>query len=253
MKTLSQCFYAVSLQIALFFPMCLFGSWYEQKLEGWYYFQDSQIEKDEIPPFLTPEAAENSLAIESQKLKQLLSLAILSPTSENVEKYIQSQRRWIEQSGQFAKMWGKVLLEHPELSDLLATPTSSYGVLAKKEIDLEQRKGHLKSLSKDCFLLFFFKGADRYSQKAGEVAKLFATINGWKLKAVSLDNTGYSELSEFELDKGIGKYFNVNISPSFFVVNPTINQFYPVGVGMISVSELEENIIHQTQNNPHEQ
>ncbi len=235
----------ISLLLMLTIPIQSFGSWYDQKLEGWYYFQDQKPTREEKTAPDTLEEADNYLATESRKLKQLLSFAIVSPTHENVEKYIRAQRHWMEQSGKFAHMWGKVILEHPDLSDLLTTPTSSFGVLTKRENDLNKRKELLQALSNDYFLLFFFKGADRYSQKATEVAQLFASTNNWKLKAVSLDNLGTPELHTFEVDKGISEHLNIQVTPSFYIVNPTENQVYPVGVGMISVSEIEENIEKQ--------
>lgn len=235
----------ILLVLLLTAPFPSFGSWYDQKLEGWYYFQGQKHIEDEKTTPGTLEEADNYLATESRKLKQLLSFALVSPTHENVEKYIRAQRRWMEQSGRFAQMWGKVLLEHPDLSDLLTTPTSSFGVLTKRENDLHRRKELLQALSRDYFLLFFFKGADRYSQKATEVAQLFASTNNWKLKAVSLDKLGNSELQNFEIDKGISEHLNVQVTPSFYIVNPTENQVYPVGIGMISVSEIEENIEKQ--------
>ncbi len=235
------------LLLLLIAPIQAFGSWYDQKLEGWYYFQDQKaLQKEQNTP-KSLEEADVYLATESRKLKQLLSMAIVSPTQENVEHYIKAQKQWMNQSSQFAQMWGKVLLEYPELSDLLTTPTSSYGVLAKKAFDLQTRKEFLQKISKNHFLLLFFKGADRYSEKAAEVAQLFASTNNWILKAVSLDKLGTSELKNFVNDQGISKQFNVEATPSFFVVNPDENQVYPVGIGMISVSELEENIEKQVE------
>lgn len=224
-------------------PTLAFGSWYDQKLEGWYYFQDQQKDQKEQTPSL--EEADNYLATESRKIKQLLSLAIVSPTPENVENYIRTQKQWVQQSSLFAQAWGKVLLEHPELSDIINTPTSSYGTLAKRELSLLQRKNLLRNLSKDYFLLFFFKGADPFSKKAAEVAELFASTNQWNLKSVSLDNLGTSELHHFETDKGISRHFDLQVTPCFYIVNPTDNQALPVGAGMISVSEIEENIENQ--------
>lgn len=228
-------------------PTAIFGSWYDQKLEGWYYFQDPKTHQKQVASPTTLEDAEAFVANESRKLKQLLFIAIASPTSENVENYMWAQKQWIQQSGLFAQAWGKVLLEHPELSDLIHTPTSSYGVLAKKEANLKQRKELLQKLSKDYFLLFFFKGADPFSKKAAEVAELFASTNQWKLKSVSLDNLGTSEFHNFETDKGISARFGVLVTPCFYIVNPAENQAYPVGAGMISVSEIEENIEVQLQ------
>ena len=148
-------------------PLIVQASWYDQKLEGWYYFQDQAKDQEKLAsPQQTLEEADHYLFTQSRKLKQLLSLAIVFPTSENVEKYIRAQRQWTEQSSLFAQVWGKALLEHPGLSDLMHTPTSSYGVLAKKELDLKQRKDLLQTLSNEYFLLFFFKGADTFSKKA---------------------------------------------------------------------------------------
>ena len=89
-------------------PTMLFGSWYDQKLEGWYYFENQQTSQANLS--LTPEKADELLVNESLKLKQLLSLAILIPTPENVENYLRNQRRWVLQSSTFAQTWGKTLL-----------------------------------------------------------------------------------------------------------------------------------------------
>jgi conjugal transfer pilus assembly protein TraF len=218
----------------------LHASWYDQKLEGWYYFEDQQSPAEKPP--LSHEEAEEFLDAEKHKLKQLLSLAIVSPTKDNVENYIRHQRRWIQQSNTFAQSWGKILLDHPELGEFLNTPTSSYGILAKKAHDLKRRVELLQTLSKNYFLLLFFKGQDPLAQKVAEVAQLFAATNGWKYRAVSLDGVGLSQLKEFEVDKGLSQTFRVQASPSLFIVNPTENQAYPVGAGLISVSELEANI-----------
>ncbi len=221
-------------------PGIAFSSWYDQKLEGWYYFEDPKSSQEKPP--ITPEDADAYIALESRKLKQLLSLAIVSPTEENVAEYMRAQRKWILQSNAFAQTWGKTLLEHPELGDFLTTPTSSYGILAKKALDTQQRKELLQKLSQDYFLLFFFKGGDPLSQKAAEVLHLFASTNRWKYKAVSLDGIGLPQFETFELDKGISDLFVVRATPSLFVVNPTEMQAYPVGAGLLTVSEIEQNI-----------
>lgn len=257
MKLLTMNIYAQRSKLLLFFlliPRLTFCSWYEQKLEGWYYFQepakeDSSPGKEPLSSTLTPEEAEIYLAKESRSLKQLLSLAIIAPTEDNVENYMRQQRQWIQRASFFAKVWGKVLLQHPQLSDVINTPTSSYGVLAKREAGLNERKALLQKLSHDHFLLFFFKGSDPLSKKAAEVAELFASTNHWKLKAISLDGIGIEGLDPFEggfsVDQGISAHFGVQVTPCFYIVNPKDNQAYPVGAGLIAVSELEENIEHQ--------
>lgn len=229
------------LILAIFFQETLLASWYDQKLEGWYYFEDPKVAVSDTIS-ITPQQAEDLISLESKRLKQLLSLAIISPTDENVKTYIEAQRRWISQSNLFSQTWGRTLLNHPEIGDFLTTPTSSYGILTKKSHDLETRKELLHKLSKDYFLLFFFRSTDPYSEKVAEVVQLFATTNNWKYKAVSLDGDGLRNLPAFEADKGISAYFGPQITPSLFIVNPTENQAYPVGAGLVTVSEIEQNI-----------
>jgi conjugal transfer pilus assembly protein TraF len=216
-------------------------SWYEQKLEGWYYFQDQEA-SEELNAQVTLEDAEEILASEQKNLRQLLSMAILAPTSENVESYVREQKRWIQQSAHFADIWGKILLETPSLGDFLLNPTTNYGLLAKRELDLAQTAKRLQGLAKDHFLLFFFRGRDPLSLKALEVAKLFASLHGWKVKAVSLDGQGVGNNMEFDLDRGLSTTIGVDATPSFFVINPFKNVVFPVGAGLISVSDLEQNI-----------
>ena len=92
----------------LFHSFIAYPSWYDQKLEGWYYFEDPSISRSEEK--LTPEQADEVILVESRKLKQLLSLALVSPTPENVEHYIRAQRGWIQKSALFSQAWGKLLL-----------------------------------------------------------------------------------------------------------------------------------------------
>jgi conjugal transfer pilus assembly protein TraF len=217
------------------------SSWYDKKLEGWYYFEDLP-HKNEEHPSLSPEEADEVLRIEKRQLAQLLSLALLVPSPENVELYMRQQKKWLENSSRFAGEWGKIILNDPMLGEFFKNPTTSYGILAKKEIELKARKRLLQQLSKDHFLLFVFHGNDPFSERAAEVVKLFATVNQWKVKALSLDSQGLKEYPEFEIDKGISKAIGVRAAPSLFVVNPFENKVIPVGAGLVSVTDIEENI-----------
>ena len=214
--------------------------WYDQKLEGWYYFE----EKAEKPP-LNAHEAECILELEKVVLKKMLSLALLDPTTENVESYISAQKQVLDQSSNFAATWGKVLLEKPFLGDFLANPTSNYGILAKREFDLKKKKALMQKLSKEYFLLVFFRGKEYSSEKAAEVASLFGSTNGWKVKAISLDGIGTPGLTDFEVDKGLSVNMGVQVTPSMFIVNPKENKAFPVGAGLISVNEIEQNIENQ--------
>lgn len=218
------------------------ASWYEQKLEGWYYFEEGnqQAEKTKREP--SPEEAAFILEEKKKELQQQLSLAILVPNQNNVEKYIRLQKRFLQQSQLFAENWGKVLLENPALGDFLENPTTSYGILAKRALEQKNTAEFLKDLSNKYFLLFFFKGKDPLAELVYEVAKLFSSLHGWQLKAVSLDGISLKGIPSVELDKGLSERIGVKETPSLFAVDPLKKTVYPVGAGMLSVTDIEKNI-----------
>jgi conjugal transfer pilus assembly protein TraF len=86
--------------------LCLLATvshWYDQKLQGWYYFQDEAEEA-----ISTPEEAGAVIDSEKDRLKELLSLAILDPTKENVSAYAREQKKWSDQSSLFAQTYSEV-------------------------------------------------------------------------------------------------------------------------------------------------
>ena len=235
-------------------------TWYDKKLEGWYYFEkgDAKRQTQEKAPkpdvdfseIDSPEVAEKVLQSEKKKLQQKLALALLSAKPEHVEAYMKAQSLWIKRSELFAVQWGQSLLQRPDLSTSLEVPTTSYGIQAKKAFEEKRRKMLCQKLGKDHFLILFFKGSDPYAYGAYKTARGFASLHGWQLRAVSLDGKGFQHGAEarpnYEVDKGLGRHLSVEASPVFFIVKPgdslESTQAHPVGLGLISVSDLEKNI-----------
>jgi len=235
----------------LFFLLCslpLFPSspsWYGEKLQGWYYFEEalSQEKKDLKPT--TPEEAIHFAKIEKKRLKALLALALMDPTEENIRNYLQRQKKWIDQSVIFSQAWTKSLMAHPLLGDHLENPTSSYGIKIRKAMEKAKKTAFLKKASDNHFLLFFFKGKEVFSQKAGEMLSLFAEEYGWQIKALSLDEEAISSFPQFECDQGMSQLIGVEVTPSFFAIDPQKNKIYPVGAGLLSLSQLEDLLFSQ--------
>lgn len=234
--------------ILLIFPSFLFSSesWYERSLEGWYYFQDSAVqEESKLRKEMDGEEAEQVIEQSKRHLKQSLSLALVNPTKNNVMQYMRLQKQVVEQSSQFSNMWKEALLSDPLLGDFLNNPTSMYGIRARKQLELEEKKALIDGMASNYFLLFFFQGDNLFSAKAGEAVALFSEIHRWNVKAVSMDGLGISSFPIFEADYGISVVAGVKATPSLFIVNPKDNRVIPVGAGLMTVSEIEQNIFDQ--------
>jgi F plasmid transfer operon protein len=181
------------------------ADWYTRKLEGWYYFQEGVAEEEVLP--YCPEDAMAILEEEKTKLQEALSLALLTPSQENIKNYVAESQRHLDRSAQFADAWGKALSDNSP---------HRY------------------------FLLFCFLGQDPLSAKAAETAKIFTKKYGWSLRAVSLDGAGVEGLESFECDQGISKAVDIRSTPSFYAVDPEQNKVIFLGGDSASLSDLEQ-------------
>lgn len=168
-------------------------SWYDQKMEGWYYFEDAEQQQK-----ISPEEAEEAMSAEREYLKELLSLAVLVPTKENVANYVREQRRWSEQSSLFANTWAEVARE-PKVEE-----TS--------------------------FLLLCFNGKDEGAAAAASLAQTEASARQIPLKGVALDGVLLEGL-DCVPDQGISK--RLNLSEGLYLVETDQNRILPLEAGQL--------------------
>ena len=81
-------------------------TWYSGKLEGWYYFQGAEEQEEMV--VTAPEEAYAMLEEEKRKVQEDLSLAILQPTKENVQRYVEGEEKMKQKSAVFADVWGEI-------------------------------------------------------------------------------------------------------------------------------------------------
>ena len=86
--------------------LLLAASWYSGKMEGWYYFQEAEPQEEVL--VTTPEEAYVALEEEKRKVQENLSLAILCPTKENVQSYVEKEGEMRLKGELFADVWGSV-------------------------------------------------------------------------------------------------------------------------------------------------
>lgn len=201
---------------------CCFAepSWYSGKLEGWYYFQEKENQDDAY-------GADEALAIvdeEKTQHQEALSLALISPTKENIENYLSESKRQIDRSAKFAEACDQALSEKNKIQAML------------------------KQLGDTHFLLLCFRGRDPLSSQAAVTARTFSEKNGWIWKALSLDGLGTEGIDTFEIDQGISSTLGLDSTPSFFAIDPEKNQAIPIATRLLSVAELEQNLLESFTN-----
>ena len=147
-------------------------SWQNRHAEGWAWYHDPKKEPEQKKVEEKPQDPIVSLDKAKEELERALAKAILEPTNENVLVYMTLQKKWINQSADFAHIWQRNILGHPELASL--TPTSQYGVQIKKEADAASRKTLIQAIAKQYTLLFFYEGGSPFSQAFAKVVQDFS-------------------------------------------------------------------------------
>jgi conjugal transfer pilus assembly protein TraF len=229
------------------------GAWLDRKAEGWAWYEDKEEKEAKKPPTKPVEtkSAKEQLDTEKKALEEKLAKAMIEPTEDNVRDYMIAQKRWTDQASLLSNIWQTVLLSNPELDPTATIPITQYGIQINKEIQRDERKNFVKSLSKDYGIFFFYEGNSKLSQALSNVVKIFSERYDWKVVAISVDGAIIDGFQSTKLDNGISKTLGVQIFPAIFIVNPKDSSATPVGYGMISVDKLEENI--QKQFRPHYQ
>jgi conjugal transfer pilus assembly protein TraF len=217
-------------------------SWQQRHAEGWAWYHD--FEKEEEPEEETPPPDPILvLKIAKEELERSLAKAILEPTEKNVLEYMMLQKKWTDQSRYFSRLWQYNLLEHPEIASL--TPTTQYGIQIKKEEDAESRQKLIQDLAKDHTLVFFYEGGNPFSQAFSQVVKLFSKQYHWQVKAVSVNQSILKDFPNSISDPSIAEEMNVSFFPALFVADMKTMTATPVAYGMVTVSQIEENIVMQ--------
>ena len=231
----------------------LFSGWLDRKAEGWAWYED--LEKKEKPEekqrILSP-AEELSNA--KKELEEKLAAAVLHPSEENVLNFMAEQKRLIEQSEAFSKIWTKILLKYPTMDGTITNyPVSQYGIQVRREIDKENKEQLIKLLAKEHGLFFFYEGKKKTSQAFSLVVKEFAKRYQWEVLAISMDNVFLEGFSNNKLENGMTKTLNINTFPSLFVINPNTNETVPIAFGLSTLDQIENNIVMQFQEAMEEQ
>jgi conjugal transfer pilus assembly protein TraF len=216
--------------------------WASRHAEGWAWYHDRprQPKPEDKTQKTDPVTQLNAV---KQELENALAKALLEPTQENVIEYMALQQKWVQQSALFSKSWQHALLEHPELASLF--PTTQYGVKIRKEVEAESKIALIRKLAEKNTLLFFYEGESLYSKAFANIVREFVKQYNWPIQAVSVDNISLKTFPQSIKDRSIADEMGVSIFPSLFMIDLITRKAVPIAFGMITVNQIEDNILLQ--------
>ena len=244
------------------------GRYWDDGKRGWFWYELPPVEiipeKDEDkkvgavpesgaePKPKPPEVVQHEKQL--KELEDLKIIAIISPTTENIKKYMFMQQRLMNQASTFSDVWRRVVWQTPELdySAQGGRPTNNTALTAYDENLGEKQRQTVRQLGKTHGLFFFFSGDCGYCHKFAPILKRFEQTYGITVFPISLDGGGLPDFPNPSVNNGIAQQLNVRQVPALFLAVPGSKEVTPIATGVIADSELLNRIYTLTQTKPGE-
>lgn len=218
--------------------------------EGWYWHNEPKVErktpkpKEEKPLSVNkPVDPDKTWKLIGKMVDRARAKAILNPTPANIAHARRLQRMIMTQANLFSERWMLDLLLHPELDESLVNPSNS----AARDIYNQQnslaKEKAITAIARTSGLLYFYQGGDPFSERMAEVVSDFAKAYSMQVLPIAMNNRFSPIFPHSRVDSGEAASMGVKHIPAVFAFNPVSKQIMPVAYGLVSQSELKENIL----------
>ncbi len=224
------------------------ASFFERRAEGWHWYQDPPREdKDEakkkkpdsILPTPTPT---QQIEAQRKEIETKLHAAIVEPTRENLMAYIITQKALMDQSQRFSESWQRVIMTTPALDETLIHPVDQSARHVYYDEQAKAFSKHMKGLSQEYGLFFFFRQNCAYCHNFAPIVKRFAQKYGWSVLPISLDGGTLPEFPNARRDNGMAERLQITHVPALIALHSKTGKLLPLAYGMVSESEIERRI-----------
>lgn len=190
-----------------------------------------------------------------ERLENLMKIAYVNPTEENVRNYIAFQNMVSNKASVLSDVWERVLWSNPELDYSLKQPTSAKAITTKEYIDHDKREAVFKSLNEQGFgLFFFYKSNCQYCHAMSMPLKMFLTQTNMDMIPISVDGVLRQDLFPGSIkNNGQAEELGITRTPTLMLVNTQTKNIYPISYGAISMQEMKDRIYKITATKPGEE
>lgn len=226
---------------------------------GWMWYVDPEKDAEEQPEpeikpsqkqesldqkAAAPQTATQQLEIYKQRFEEAKARAILNPTLENISQAQSLHQHMIEQATAFQQMWN-----FAEMLDVSTKtiPVSPSGVKLEKKEESMQFAADMKALSSSYGLIFAFQKDCPYCHQFAPLVTQFATTHGFDLQGLSKDTSCFEGMSCSQNAAALEALNPGGQYPILYLANPTTKDVIPIARGLVSLSQLEQNLKHAVQ------
>lgn len=218
--------------------------------EGWFWHNE-RIETEKKPePEVTGEPTISKPADPDKVWKQIgkaveraRAKAILNPTTDNIAEARRLQRLVVAQANVFSEKWMLDLLIHPEHDESLVNPSNSAArdIYNQNVNGLKERA--IAAIRATSGLVYFYEAGEPYSERMAEVVRDFAGLHQITVIPIAMTARVSSHFPDSRIDSGQAIQMGVKHIPAVFTIHPVSKQSIPVAYGLVSQTELLDNIL----------
>lgn len=235
----------VALAAALFVfslePAAPGESYFDQRERGWFWYEPFSSHREEA----RSGTSKRQLTVKEirERGERLFEAAILSPTKENVRAYMEHQKRVLERSEEFARVWKRILWESPALDSTVDSPVSAAGAEISRNLRKTARDGVIEKISRVGKLVFFFRSDCPFCGGQAEVLKTLERRHGIGVLAASLDGRGLHPLyPRFTDGAAQAARLGVERVPALFLFVPSRRKIVRIGTGYLTLGEIRQRL-----------
>jgi len=208
---------------------------FETSKEGWFWYWPLNNPPEKLKSF--PERLPLTIKEMQDRTQHLLDVAIEAPTDQNVETYMAYQRLLTQRAERFARVWQRVLWQHPELDPTVDQPIATAGLSVAQADKVKRRDEGLSALAQTSGVLYFFSGNCPLCEVQSGILSAFAEAYGFQVVAISLDGAPDPIFTRVKVDRGAAGKLGVKKVPAIFLARPP-SEVIRVGTGLLSMEEL---------------
>lgn len=192
---------------------------------GWFFYKDPREEKINKLPKLTQKQAHEQFIQLQEDLKEKRFLAILEPSTENLQSFIEAQQQSLMMASRFAQNWKKALVMRPELDPTVKAPTSYAGNIEhRKSVSQKLSSDFKKALAGHRFFLFYSSNCPYCDL----MYRTLSSVDGLEMIPVSMDGaTKYPNSIPYER---LGVTLPITVTPYIWAMD-TEQNLTPVCAG----------------------
>jgi thiol-disulfide isomerase/thioredoxin len=226
------------------------NDFFKERYRGWLWFEERQQPEEEKA--LSEPKSGKELTLEemeqakrenetfAKELELLRHTMIRYPDNlDYVKRYKDKEKEMLENSLKLSRSYIMVNFLNPGLADELENPQNLYGRDIKKELDQEENKQKLMTLAGEVELFIFRKSDCKYCELLEKHLARFAAKYGFKVEAVSNDNSS-SPYFKTHFNEELIEALDMQVMPTVIAVTNDSSLRFELARGTVSVADLEE-------------